>query len=168
MKYYLSIPNLLSFSRILLTLRVNYYLYKNDIAKVIICVILASISDLLDGFLARKLNLTSQFGAQIDTLADKFFSINMLMIIAYIKKTYLINCISIILILRELIMIISRYIYETQIPVSKLGKIKTVILNLAYIVFFIDHTIFYGLLLLGTILSIISQIHYLYKFFSIK
>lgn len=168
MNYYLSIPNLLSFSRILLTLLMNYYLYKNDITKVIICVILASVSDLLDGFLARKLNLTSQFGAQIDTLADKFFSINMLMIIAYIEKTCLINSISTILILRELIMIILRHTYKTQIPVSKLGKIKTVTLNLAYIAFFINKTIFYILLLLGTILSIISQIHYLYKFLSIK
>jgi len=47
-------------------------LYDNPTVRAI-AIALALITDILDGFLARKLHSISQFGAVIDPLSDKFF-----------------------------------------------------------------------------------------------
>lgn len=41
------------------------------------CYLLAGVSDMLDGFLARKLCVTSDFGARLDSVADLVFAIIM-------------------------------------------------------------------------------------------
>ena len=40
--------------------------------------ILCGLSDVLDGYIARKFNLSSKFGARLDSLADAFFIISMI------------------------------------------------------------------------------------------
>lgn len=82
-----NLPNLLTVSRIVLvlifvvmaTLAEPYYFNNSPdemylvrwIAYVL--VILAGFTDLLDGYLARKFNIVSDFGALMDPLADKIF-----------------------------------------------------------------------------------------------
>ena len=69
---FFTIPNLLSFLRILL-IPVIVYLYcfaKNDIAALIV-VVFSSLTDIVDGFIARKYNMITDFGKFIDPVADK-------------------------------------------------------------------------------------------------
>lgn len=68
----LTIPNLLSVIRILLT-PVFAYLYYNDM-KIVAVIILAvsAISDCFDGLIARKFNQVSELGKILDPVADKF------------------------------------------------------------------------------------------------
>ena len=70
----LNLPNLLSLLRVLLipVLVVLYFLpspYAPLWATIVF--VLAGITDWLDGYLARRMNLTSPFGAFIDPVADK-------------------------------------------------------------------------------------------------
>ena len=65
MKY---IPNVLSFSRIILSI-VLFYLNPEKLPFILIYII-CGITDVLDGFIARKINATSEFGAKLDSVAD--------------------------------------------------------------------------------------------------
>ena len=65
MKY---IPNTLSFSRIVLCI-VLFYLNPVRLPFILIYII-CGITDMLDGFIARKINATSEFGAKLDSVAD--------------------------------------------------------------------------------------------------
>ena len=82
-----NLPNILTVSRIFLvlvfvlvaTLAEPYYFGKSTEQMYMvrwiayIMVILAGLTDLLDGYLARKFNIVSDFGALMDPLADKIF-----------------------------------------------------------------------------------------------
>ena len=70
----LNIPNLLTFGRILMIPLCLWFLDQNTpLSGVWAAIIftLAAITDLLDGYLARKLNVVSVLGKLIDPLADK-------------------------------------------------------------------------------------------------
>lgn len=64
-----SIPNLLSLSRIPLAF---IFLSDNPLYRTI-ALLLALLSDILDGYIARKYNLSSKLGTIIDPITDKFF-----------------------------------------------------------------------------------------------
>ncbi|MCM2272494.1 MAG: CDP-alcohol phosphatidyltransferase family protein [candidate division Zixibacteria bacterium] len=73
----LLIPNLLSLSRVALTPLIGYFLWRNDSVSTAICLallVVAGITDALDGYYARKLNLRSDLGLILDPLADKIFA----------------------------------------------------------------------------------------------
>lgn len=73
----LLIPNLLSLSRVALTPVIGYFLWRNDPASTAICLLLlvvAGITDALDGYYARRLNQRSDLGLILDPLADKIFA----------------------------------------------------------------------------------------------
>lgn len=62
------IPNLISISRIFLSLLL-LFLLKNTIVFIIIY-LLCGVSDILDGLIARKTNTKSKLGAKLDSVAD--------------------------------------------------------------------------------------------------
>lgn len=70
-KYLFTIPNILSYLRILLIapFTVMFLREKYEFAAVLICV--SGLTDCVDGFLARKLNQITQLGKMLDPVADK-------------------------------------------------------------------------------------------------
>ena len=65
------LPNILTISRIVLApIFFILFIYGYYIAA-LICFFIASMTDILDGFIARKFNLVSKFGKLYDPLADK-------------------------------------------------------------------------------------------------
>ena len=133
----LNLPNVLTWLRIvLIPLFVGIFYFEkswvseanqNLVATVIFTT--AAITDWLDGWLARKLNQTSAFGAFLDPVADKLMVAAALIILVQLSRVDAI--IALIIIGREITVSALREwmakIGEARsIAVSALGKIKTV------------------------------------------
>lgn len=65
------LPNIVSIIRILLAPFLFISIKNNDIILIVICAAIAIITDVLDGFLARKLDSITEKGKILDPLADK-------------------------------------------------------------------------------------------------
>eukprot|EP00834_Sanchytrium_tribonematis_P005321 NODE_314_length_9990_cov_0.963401.p5 type:complete len:222 gc:universal NODE_314_length_9990_cov_0.963401:7114-7779(+) len=68
-----TLPNLLTMSRIAMTPALFITLTHNQPAASLILLSAAASTDLLDGYIARKFNQSSNFGSFLDPFADKFF-----------------------------------------------------------------------------------------------
>lgn len=94
--------------------------------------IVASVTDCLDGKIARKYNLITDFGKLIDPLADKFMVIGALIMLFYRAQTHrvLFALALTVVVFRELAVTAMRLITATKsgvaVPANILGKIKTV------------------------------------------
>ena len=70
-KYFIFIPNLLSITRIALVYPILNNIYLGNYELSILFFIIASITDALDGFLARLMNWQTFLGTILDPVADK-------------------------------------------------------------------------------------------------
>jgi len=91
---------------------------------------LASISDALDGYLARKLNQSSAFGAFIDPVADKLMVVAALVLLIQDYQLWWISISAILMIAREIFISALREFMSSrgkrdEIAVSQMGKYKT-------------------------------------------
>ena len=85
--YYAS--NLISIFRLVLLVPVSWLMINSFESKntlILVLVLCMYFSDLLDGYLARKLNQVSEFGKIIDPLADKICVIVICLILLYLGK----------------------------------------------------------------------------------
>lgn len=131
----------------------------------------ASFTDFLDGYLARKHNLVTNFGKFLDPVADKLLVSSAL--IALIPITALPPWVVIIIIGRDIMMSAFRMIAISEgivIAADKLGKIKTV-LQMIMILYFMSvgspyrtvDIMGFILICLVVILTVFSAIDYLVK-----
>ena len=156
-----NISNSLSFFRLLLSVPLIFFLMNDDVFAVLILFILAYISDLLDGFFARKLNQITEIGKIIDPLADKIF-VSVLVIILMIKG-YIPFWFFIIVLLRDILILLGGlYISSKQkkVPASNIyGKITVFIIGLtlllSYLKIFSSSIILYCYILasIGIVIS---------------
>ena len=128
------LPNILTISRIVL-LPVLIILIFSDSNLInflsIVLFIVMSITDYLDGLIARKTKNTSNFGKMLDPIADKLFVV--LILITFISDNMLlgIHLIPAYLIIAREVFISGLREYASsddnkkEIPVSNLGKYKT-------------------------------------------
>ena len=143
---------------------------------------IASVSDALDGYLARKLNQSSAFGAFIDPVADKLMVAAALIMIAADFQTWYIVIPAIIMISREIFISALREFMSARgkrdiVAVSTLGKYKTAaqmlgIMGLIWqpnydiplILFNFPHEILmfaaYGFYFVATVLTVWTMIDY--------
>lgn len=130
-----NMPNLLSFSRILATILVFMLAIVNQPWSFLIATViffLASVTDLLDGYLARRYHLVSPLGIFLDLTADKVFVSAIL--VAFVQIGLVPAWIVVIIITREFLVTGLRSVASakgTVIPAGKLGKQKTFITLLA-------------------------------------
>ena len=68
MKY---LPNIISIIRILLVIPTVNYLWQNEYGKALTVFFVAGVSDVLDGFLARRFGWVTRLGSILDPLGDK-------------------------------------------------------------------------------------------------
>jgi CDP-diacylglycerol--glycerol-3-phosphate 3-phosphatidyltransferase len=146
---------------------------KNLIATVMF--VLFAATDWLDGYLARKLNQTSSFGAFLDPVADKFLVCACVLVLVHLQRADVF--VALIIIGREIAISALRE-WMAQIGASKsvavhmIGKLKTVAQMVA-IPFLLFDGLLFGLVnthLLGVwliwaaaILTIWSMVYYLQK-----
>jgi cardiolipin synthase (CMP-forming) len=136
MKY---IPNILTTIRFLLVfvyITVFYYNNTHPILYAMIIFLIAGLTDILDGTIARKFNLITKYGQTMDPLADKTMQLTVLTTLAF--AGYIELWILYIILGKEAFMIISGmilYFSKTKIviPSNAFGKITTVLIYLAII-----------------------------------
>ena len=132
-----NLPNLLTIFRMVLIPVVIACLYFSDtedqgsnllgwIAGWIFTV--ASVTDFLDGYIARRRNLVTVFGSFLDPIADKFLTVSSLIMLQALD---LIPApVVIVLVLREMYMTSLRLLAigeGVKVPVNQIGKWKTAI-----------------------------------------
>ena len=144
---------------------------RNLIATVMFVVF--ALTDWLDGYLARKLNQTSAFGAFLDPVADKFLICACVLVLVHLQRTDVF--VALIIIGREIAISALRE-WMAQIGASKsvavhmIGKLKTVVQMVAipFLLFdgkllgFIDtHQWGVVLIWIAAVLTVWSMVYYL-------
>ena len=177
--FYKMIPNILSLFRVILIPFFLIFYFYDQHKLLIVVFLLASISDFFDGYLARKWNVCSAFGAFIDPVADKLLVCSALILIQDFYQNSLILVCNLMIILRELAMSSLRHWASVElkcddIPVSFIGKCKTALQLISIILlllsFHLPQAFFPGLVVLtiAAIASTVSFIHYLTVLFKFK
>lgn len=173
----ISLPNILTWGRILLIplLIVVFYIPdgmlassgKNLTAALIFT--LAAITDWLDGYLARRFNQTTRFGAFLDPVADKLMVTTALVILVWLDRVGIF--VAAIIIGRELAISALRewmaIIGESRgVAVSYIGKLKTGAQMIAIILLFLFEPIYFiPTYILGTILVYIAVVLTIWSMF---
>ena len=75
----MSIPNIITLVRILLVPFIVWAIASNELEIAFIIFVAAGISDAIDGFLAKRFNMSSELGALLDPLADKALLVSIYM-----------------------------------------------------------------------------------------
>lgn len=136
-----NIPNLLTLFRILLIPVFVFCFYStHEHARFLAAFVfwLAAITDALDGYLARKLQQSTPFGAFLDPVADKAMVAAALVLIAVDMQSLWVTIPAFIMISREIIISGLREWMagigkSAQVKVSNMGKYKTAAQMLALI-----------------------------------
>jgi CDP-diacylglycerol---glycerol-3-phosphate 3-phosphatidyltransferase len=140
--YYMSnVPNKLTFVRIaLIPLFIMIFYFPFTTAHYIAAALftVASLTDWLDGYLARKLSQESSLGAFLDPVADKLLVVSTLLLLVGQKELVYITIPALIIVARELVISSLREWMAAKglastVAVNYLGKIKTFLQMLALI-----------------------------------
>ena len=134
---------------------------------------LAAATDWLDGYLARKLNQTTPFGAFIDPVADKLIVVSALVILIAHHNSIWLTLPSLVIIGREIVISALREWMAAKglrdkVAVKFSGKLKTTVQMLAIIILLLANPdlpewllmLGYGLIYLAAVLSISSAMQY--------
>ena len=131
--------------------------------------ILASLTDFLDGYIARKRGLITDFGKLIDAIADKVLVNSVLIILA--AQGFIHPIIPVVIVIRDIVVNSIKMLAASKgkvVAAIKSGKLKTACLMVGIVL-----TLFYNLpfelwnisvakalLFIATILSIVSGVQY--------
>lgn len=189
----MNLPNKLTISRIIITIIIiiillggNYIttLFGLEIPKIFVneaividlkyiiagvLFIIASLTDFLDGYFARKYNLITDFGKMIDAIADKILVNSVLIILA--SQGFIHPIIPVIIIIRDSVVNSIKMVAASKgkvVAAIKSGKIKTACLMVGIVLTFFYNLPFElwnisvskALLFVATIMSIISGVQY--------
>lgn len=133
--------------------------------------IIASITDFLDGYIARKYNLITDTGKMLDAIADKILVNSVLIVLASKSLGFINPIIPVIIIMRDTVVDVIKMMAGNKgkvVAAIKSGKWKTACLMVGVVL-----TLFYNLpfemwninvsdalLIIATVLSVISGVQY--------
>jgi len=177
---FLTIPTIMTWTRIVaIPLIVGvFYLPLTEESRNLTATVLFVVfawTDWLDGYLARRLNQTSAFGAFLDPVADKFLVCACVLVLVHLNRTDVF--VALIIIGREIAISALRE-WMAQIGASRsvavhmLGKVKTTVQMIAIPFLLFDGTLFgvintrfWGAILIwaAAFLTVWSMVYYLQK-----
>ena len=179
-RMFFTVPTVLTWTRIIaipLLIGVFYLGLEHSVQNLVATVmfVVFALTDWLDGYLARKLNQASAFGAFLDPVADKFLVCASLLVLVHLQRADVF--VALIIIGREIAISALRE-WMAQIGASKsvavhmLGKVKTTVQMIAIPFLLFDGHLFgvidtlaWGTVLIwiSAILTVWSMIYYLQK-----
>jgi phosphatidylglycerophosphate synthase len=131
-----TIPNLVSTSRVVLGVA---FVITQTVSARLTLIALASLTDFLDGWLARRTHAASRLGALVDPVADRFFAL--CVVIGYVASAQLGVWQAIALMFRDVMSIIGWFVARNvswlrpiAFKARPLGKAVTVLQLLAFLV----------------------------------
>lgn len=128
------IPNTLTIIRFLLIPIIILFAINNNYVAVVLVLTISGITDILDGYIARKFNLISDFGKLMDPLADKATQVSILATLAL--KSVIPLWIIVIVVAKEFLMVAgASFLYGKELVVSSkwYGKLSTVLFYVAIV-----------------------------------
>jgi CDP-diacylglycerol--glycerol-3-phosphate 3-phosphatidyltransferase len=173
----MNLPNLLTLARILLipVFLVVYFLPRPGtymIAAVLFG--LAAFTDWLDGYLARRLNQTTPFGAFLDPVADKLIVVCALVVLVAHHANLWLTIPALIIIGREIVISALReWMAEMNrsgsVSVAWFGRVKTTFQMISIAVLLANPPVFellwvkigYVLLYIAAVMTLVSMVAYL-------
>ncbi|WP_039764356.1 CDP-diacylglycerol--glycerol-3-phosphate 3-phosphatidyltransferase [Caldicellulosiruptor sp. DIB 104C] len=130
--------------------------------------LLSGLTDVLDGFIARRYNMVTEFGKLFDPLADKLMILTVLWCLAY--KGYVPSIVFYIILFKELFMIVGSVILYGKIKIvvsaNIYGKIATVLFYIAIISLLLKMKISLYILVIAVVFAIFALIVYTVKYLS--
>ena len=129
-----NIPNALTIVRFILIPLIVYYILTGQYIAGFIVLTISGLTDVLDGFIARKFNFITNFGKLIDPLADKATQIAVLASLTF--KGIVPLWILMIVFIKEILMVSgASFLYGKKLVVSSrwYGKLATVLFYIAIV-----------------------------------
>ncbi|PNK60222.1 CDP-diacylglycerol--glycerol-3-phosphate 3-phosphatidyltransferase [Psychrobacter sp. FDAARGOS_221] len=132
--------------------------------------VLAAITDWLDGYLARKMNIVSAFGRFLDPVADKLMVAAALIVLVQWHPNIIMAIAAIVIISREIaVSALREWMAElgarTSVAVSYVGKLKTTFQMIAITVLLLNieslEVIGYVLMMAAVVLTLWSMMIYM-------
>lgn len=186
----MNLPNKITLGRIILAviilvilvfpwyqLKINFPVYslkgiENIDLKYIICGVLfliASVTDFLDGYIARSRNLVTDFGKVMDAIADKVLVNGLLVILSY--NNFIPIIVPVVIITRDIVVDSIKMASGSKgkvVAASWPGKVKTIcmMVGLTLTLFYNIPFVFFGIrvdrlfVFAATILSVVSACQY--------
>jgi cardiolipin synthase len=130
----MTLPNIMTLARLaaIPAFMIVFYLpfTWSDLAAALIFLV-AGLTDMLDGYLARRLGQTSRFGAFLDPVADKLIVAAALVMLVHIHATLWLVVPAVVIVSREIaVSALREWMAEVgqrkRVSVSWMGKVKTV------------------------------------------
>ncbi len=175
----MNLPIALTLFRIVVVPLIIVFVISSDRVRVLIAAVIfvaASLTDWLDGRLARRRNQVTQFGTLLDPVADKLLVAAAL--IALLQVDMIGAWVAVVIIGRELAVTGLRGVALSMgvvVPASSFGKVKTVSQYVAITVLILErgvpreyvpfHLISVGVLWVAVGLTVVSGADYFYRFF---
>lgn len=172
----MTVPNLITTLRIILTPIFIIYLLNEQLLSALVVFIVCGVSDGLDGFLARVLKQKSMLGAYLDPIADKLILASTFIVLAVME--FIPSWLAVIVITRDVlislgVIVLLIYRMEIRIRPSILSKITTccqfitIIGILASGYLEMSSHVYSGLFVVTGIFTISSGLHYIHTWFKL-
>ncbi|MBL7055755.1 CDP-diacylglycerol--glycerol-3-phosphate 3-phosphatidyltransferase [Candidatus Woesearchaeota archaeon] len=164
MKDIFSKPNQITYIRILLIPVLAAFMlmdFPNSNYVAAFVFIILSLSDALDGYLARKHKQITSIGKILDPIADKLLIVTALILLIPKIPMWMV----VVILARELIITCVRFMFlkKKVVPASILGKLKTVTQMVAIVAVILGFPIGWWIMLLAVIITVISGLDYIIK-----
>lgn len=134
--YYLKLVlvNLITFSRFIGSILIPIIYFKYGVKSLGLLILILFLTDMLDGFLSRKLKVETFLGGLMDAVSDKLFAFVLLGLLTYYYPVILI-----VLFLEFTIFVINTLSFKDNknIKTSSLGRTKTVLQDISIIVMYL-------------------------------
>ncbi len=119
-----NIPNIISTLRILMVYPIAFFIWEEAYHNAFILMLIAGLSDALDGFLARTFHWQSKLGALLDPAADKLLLVSIFIICGL--KGFLPLWLVALIFLRDIVIVIGAFFYQ---KVTQDKKIKPLLIS---------------------------------------